>query len=128
VNLHSDGFAESGSAAALSAAGGHTYTSFSTLGVRGSNAVEVGGISATVHGMLGWRHAYGDVRQASAVAFAGQPAFEVAGLPIARNVAVIEGGLDFALTPRLSVDIAYSGQVGANLVDHGIKANILWKF
>jgi outer membrane autotransporter protein len=128
ADVRTDGFAERGGAAALSADGSRTATTFSTLGLRGSSSFDVGGGQLTLRGMVGWRHAFGGAAPNAAVALAGQPAFAVGGVPIARNVAVIEGGVDFALRPGLTLGVSYTGQKGGKVEDHGLKANLVWKF
>ncbi|MGJ7544904.1 autotransporter domain-containing protein [Variovorax sp. LT1R16] len=128
VRLKTDAFTESGGAAALGVAGDTTGTSFSTLGLRASNAVALGGLQATLRGMVGWRHAFGDTTPTSSAAFAGSSAFTVAGVPIGKDVAVLEGGLDFALQRNLTLGVSYSGQVGSGVEDHGVRAHLLWKF
>ena len=129
VRLKTDGFTENGGVAALRAQGDTTSTTFSTLGVRGNaGAVSLGGVQATVRGMVGWRHAFGDTTPTTAAAFANQSAFIVAGVPIGKDVAVFEGGLDFALQRNLTLGVSYSGQVGNGVQDHGVRANLLWKF
>jgi fibronectin-binding autotransporter adhesin len=128
VRLKTDAFTESGGAAALGVAGDTTSTSFSTLGLRASNAVALGGLQAMLRGMVGWRHAFGDTALTSAARFAGSSAFSVAGAPIGKDVAVLEGGLDFSLQRNLTLGVSYSGQVGSGVEDHGVRANLLWKF
>jgi hypothetical protein len=49
-------------------------------------------------GTLGWRHALGDVTPTSTLAFAGGHAFTIAGVPIARDAAIVEAGLDLKMT------------------------------
>ena len=93
VSVHTDGFTETGGAAALTSAGSTTDATFTTLGLRGSTDFALGGINATARGMLGWRHAFGDVTPTSSFAFAGGDTFTIAGVPIARDAAVIEAGL-----------------------------------
>jgi outer membrane autotransporter protein len=92
VNLHTDGFTEEGSAAALTSSGTNTGVAFTTLGVRASTVVPLGGREASLHGMLGWRHAFGDTTPLSRLAFAGGDSFAIAGVPIGEDAAVIEAG------------------------------------
>src|SRR5690606_24523394 len=94
VDLKADGFREAGGAAALQGDGGSTDTVFSTLCLRASTGFKIGAASATARGTLGWRHAYGDVLPSATHAFAGGDAFTVAGVPIARNSAVLEAAVD----------------------------------
>ena len=52
----------------------------------------------------------------------------MAGVPIAADAAVIEAGADFSLQPNLTLGLSYAGQLGNGVRDHGVKANLLWKF
>lgn len=128
VNLDEHGFAEDGRAAALMGKGGSTDTTFSTLGVRLASEFAIGDMRATARGMLGWRHAFGDVIPTSSFAFAGGETFSIAGVPIAEDAALIEGGFDLNLTDRATLGISYGGQFGSGAQDHSFKANLGVKF
>ncbi|KAB2680897.1 autotransporter domain-containing protein [Brucella pseudintermedia] len=129
VNLHTDGFRETGGAAALTSGSSSTDTTFTTLGLRGSTTLDLNGGSVTAKGMLGWRHAFDDVTPNSVLRFAGGGnAFTIAGVPVARNAAVVEAGLDFALTPNTVLGVAYGGQFGSGIVDQSFKASFSAKF
>jgi fibronectin-binding autotransporter adhesin len=128
VNVHTNGFAEQGGASALTVHGGSNDSTFTTLGLRASTDFDVGSTKATVRGMIGWRHAYGDVTPAISQAFTGSSAFTIAGAPIARDSAVIEAGLDFAITPQATLGLSYHGQVGSKASDHGVRADLNVKF
>jgi outer membrane autotransporter protein len=88
----------------------------------------VGATYATARGTLGWRHAYGDVTPLSTFAFTGSGAFSVAGVPIARNAATIDAGLDFAIARNAAIGISYNGQFGNNASDNGVRGNLVVKF
>ena len=124
VNLHTDGFTEKGGAAALHADGQTTDTTFTTLGVRASTAFDLGGMKATARGTVGWRHAYGDTTSLATLAFAGGAAFSVAGVPIAKDAAILEAGLDFAVSHNVTLGISYAGQFGSQARDNGAKASL----
>ncbi|MBN9218983.1 MAG: autotransporter domain-containing protein [Mesorhizobium sp.] len=124
VNLHTDGFTETGGAAALTASASNTDTTFSTLGIRASTDFSLSGVPVTARGTLGWRHAFGDVTPTSTLAFSGSDAFSIAGTPIARDAAVIEAGLDFAVTGKATLGLTYSGQFGNGSSDNGFKARL----
>lgn len=129
VNLHTGGFRETGGAAALSNGSSSTDTTFTTLGLRGSTSFDLNGASVTAKGMVGWRHAFDDVTPTSTHRFVGGGnAFTVAGVPVARDAAVIEAGLDFALTPSAVIGVTYGGQFGSGIVDQSFKANFSAKF
>ncbi|HIC7215319.1 TPA: autotransporter domain-containing protein, partial [Burkholderia stabilis] len=130
VNLHTDGYTETGGAAALRAGGETTHVGFSTLGLRAAS--QLGSIASgtlTARGTVGWRHAFGNVRPSSAFTFAnGGTSFQVSGVPIARDSAVLEAGIDANITKRLTLGLTYSGQFGSGVRDNAVLGNILWKF
>jgi fibronectin-binding autotransporter adhesin len=129
VSVHTDGFTEQGGAAALSSQRATSDATFTTLGLRASTAFTMGDVNTTARGMLGWRHAFGDVTPFSTMRFAGGGnAFSIGGVPIARNAAVIEAGLDFALTPAATLGVTYGGQFGSGMSDQSVKANFNVKF
>ncbi|WP_244661790.1 autotransporter outer membrane beta-barrel domain-containing protein [Mesorhizobium huakuii] len=128
VSVHTDGFTETGGAAALTSAGSTTDATFTTLGLRGSTDFALGGIDATARGTLGWRHAFGDVTPTSSFAFAGGNAFTIAGVPIARDSAIIEAGIDMKMSPNATLGLSYTGQFGGGTVDNGARANLSVKF
>ncbi|KRE07143.1 hypothetical protein ASE63_23135 [Bosea sp. Root381] len=129
ANLHTDSFRETGGAAALTAGSSNAQTGFTTLGLRGSATFDVNGASVTARGMVGWRHAFGDVTSTTTMRFAsgGNP-FTIAGGPIARDAALVEAGVDFALTPTAVLGVSYGGQFGSGGADQSFKANFSAKF
>ncbi|MBG6076847.1 autotransporter domain-containing protein [Polaromonas sp. CG_9.11] len=128
VKLSTDGFTESGGVAGLSGSSSSAHTTYSTLGLRGTTNAGMPNNQTRLRGLVGWRHAFGDVTPTSTLALAGQPGFAVAGVPFARNALVLEGGIDFAVSRHLTMGVSYVGQVASQLSDHGIKASLLWKF
>jgi fibronectin-binding autotransporter adhesin len=128
VNLHTDGFSETGGVAALSARSDDTSLGYSTLGLRASTTLALQGMDLTLRGGLAWRHAFGDVTPTAALAFAGSSAFTVAGLPIARDAAVVEAGLDLAISKSASLGVSYTGQLAEDAQDHAFKANLAVRF
>lgn len=129
VSLHTDGFTEKGGAAALTSQGSTTDATFTTLGLRASTSFDLAGASVTAKGMVGWRHAFGDVTSLSTMAFAdGGNAFAIGGMPIARDAAVVEAGLDLTLSPDAALGVSYGGQFGSGISDQSIRANFNVKF
>ncbi|WP_183012656.1 autotransporter domain-containing protein [Achromobacter sp. UMC46] len=128
VNLRTDGFDERGGDAALSSRSDSSNTWFSTLGIRPSLDIEVGKMSGTVRGLIGWRHAFGDTTPTSTVAFSGGSAFSVSGAPIAEDAAVVEIGADLALSPTATLGLAYGGQFGSSNTDQRLQANLSVQF
>ncbi|PSJ56456.1 hypothetical protein C7I85_24570 [Mesorhizobium soli] len=128
VNLHTDGFAEKGGVAALTANSGNTDTTFSTLGLNLSSDIMLGGLKATASGSLGWRHAFGGIKPVSAMALAGSSDFSIAGAPIVRDAAVINAGLDLAVSPNAVLGVSYSGQLGSGIADNSIRGDFKLSF
>ncbi|MBF5013119.1 autotransporter outer membrane beta-barrel domain-containing protein, partial [Burkholderia pseudomultivorans] len=130
ASLHTGGFKEDGGAAALQGESGTNGIGYSTLGVRASTDVAVTTKGkVTAFGTVGWRHAFGNTQPGSTLSFAsGGSPFSVVGVPIARDAAVLEVGVDAAVTKNLSLGLSYSGQLGGSISDHALYANLLWKF
>ncbi|MEO3435600.1 autotransporter domain-containing protein [Inquilinus sp. CAU 1745] len=128
VNLHTDGFTEDGGAAALAGDSADTDAAFTTLGLRASAGFTPGEIEVKARGMLGWRHAFGDVTPLSTHAFAGGDIFTIAGVPIAQDAAILEAGLDFQVTETTTLGLSYSGQIAGGSSDHGARATLTVKF
>ncbi|MEP7311326.1 MAG: autotransporter domain-containing protein [Pseudomonadota bacterium] len=129
VSLHTAALVEQGGPAALAVPEETLAVPFSTVGLHASSTHErqVGSL-LTLHATLAWRHAYDDVVATSRVAFAGGTGFDVAGVPIARDVAVVELGLDGTLVRGMALGLSYSGQAGDGSIDHGVKALFKWDF
>ncbi|WP_442580074.1 autotransporter outer membrane beta-barrel domain-containing protein [Mesorhizobium sp. ASY16-5R] len=128
VHLDTDGFQEKGGTAALHGSDRSTDTAFSTLGLRASSGFELGSMSATAHGGIGWLHAYGDVTPEARLAYSGGTAFDVKGTPIAEDAALIEAGFDMHLTARATVGLAYQGQIASEAKEHGFNAKLAVQF
>jgi outer membrane autotransporter protein len=121
ARLKSHAFFERGGLAALYSEGGSRDTTFSTLGVRASMQASE---STRLRGLLGWRHAFGDTTPKTTHAFGGSLPFTLAGVPLAKNVAVLEAGIETQLRPNLTLSASYSGQFGDGLQDHGAKVEL----
>lgn len=127
VNLNSDGYAETGGAAALTAAGQVVSATFTTLGIRGETEIDLGSMDATVSGGIGWQHAFADTPTATH-AFAGGTAFTVAGVSLAQDTLVLDAGLDLNLSDTASFAMSYNGQFGSGIQDHTAKAKLAVRF
>jgi outer membrane autotransporter protein len=121
VRVRTDGFTETGGAAALSGVAANTDTTFSTLGVRASVPLSMAWSTTVLRGGLGWRHVFERVTPTAELAFAGGTPFTIAGVPIARDSLLVEAGLDSAWSRDVTVGIEYSGQYAGNASEHGIK-------
>ncbi len=131
VNISTDSFAETGGAAKLRAPGDTSdHYWVTTLGGRVKIGLPVGnagdfGLTATA----GWRHASGgNLVTPLRLQFGAGSAFDIAGPPIAQDVAALGLAVTARLGEKASLDLGYSGQVGDGLKDHGVKAAFSLRF
>jgi len=128
VHGGTDGFSEAGgTTAALTSDGETTNTAYTTIGVRASTDVALGESNLTVHGMVGWQHAYDDVTPGTGLAFGSGASFTAEGAPIATDSLAIEAGFDFAVSPMASLGASYSGQIASGTEQHAVKASFKMK-
>ena len=79
-------------------------------------------------GTLQWQHAFGDVA-GPALAFQGTgAAFSVAGIPIARDTALVEAGFDWRFAPQAKLGAFYQGELAAHAQTHAVKGGFTWDF
>ena len=130
VHLRNGSFLESGGAAALSGPSTHENIGYSSLGVRMATFMPLANGTVLVpRATVAWQYAFGDVTPSAGLAFQGTgTAFTVAGVPIARNSALVEAGLDWRFTPRAKLGLAYLGELAANAQSHAIKGAFTWDF
>jgi len=129
VNIDSDSFDEGDGAAALRAGAENDDLLFSSVGFRAATVTESFGLPLRLHGMLGWRHAYGDTTLESRLHFSdGSTAFTVSGTPIARDAALIEAGADLALTGNLTIGLSYAGQIAADSRENAVRGDLRLRF
>ena len=125
ISLNTDGFTESGGSAALTASSDTQSTTFTTLGIR-----TVLGVTDRIQttGMIGWRHAFGDIDPLSIVSLAGSNPFTVTGAPIAEDALVTELGFEAKLSENAFLSASYDGQFGNGATTHGFNADFLLEF
>lgn len=128
VNLHTDGFSEKGGVAALMSQSTSTDATFTTLGLRPSTGFDLNGMAVTAKGMIGWRQVFGDTTPNSVMSFAGSALFSIGGVPIAKNAAVVDLGLDMRLSTNTTLGVSYGGQFGSGVTDQTLRANFNVKF
>ena len=124
VRTSTNRFTETGGAAALTAQRTTTTTTFSTLGLRAFSEFEMGGVPARLRGMVGWRHAFGDTTPVTRVSFAGGNSFSVTGTPLARDMTVVEAGLDLGMSEAATLNLSYDGEFSRPTRRHGFNARL----
>lgn len=121
VNYDSDTIKEKGGSAALRGDADQNVT-FSTLGVRIGQTITLGnGSKITPRGSIGWRHAFGDTKPDADLSFInGGGSFSTQGVPIAKDSAVVEAGVDYQISQNGKLGLGYSGQLSRNDKDHAM--------
>ncbi|HEY6259324.1 MAG TPA: autotransporter domain-containing protein, partial [Xanthobacteraceae bacterium] len=130
VHIATNAFAEQGGNAALAGAGSQTDIGYSTLGARAAtNQALPNAMVLTPRAALAWQHAFGAATPAQALSFLSTNAsFMVAGVPIARDSALVDVGFDVRLNPRATVGASYVGQLADHAHDHALKGKFGWDF
>ena len=128
VRLHTDGFSETGGDASLSASSSTMDTTFVTVGLHAASDLDVAGYKIKARGTVGWQRALGDIDPVSNHRFQSGEAFSVTGTPIAKNTAVVEAGVDFAIAPETTLSLSYGGQFGSGVSEHGGRIGLNVKF
>jgi len=129
LHVSSDAYAEEGGLAALTGQGRDLAVTASTLGLRAAVALPVGSGAVSATGMLGWRHGFGDLVPVTVHRFvAGDTPFAVSGAPLDRDALVVEAGLDWAVTPLLTVGVKYDGQIGQRDQEHALRGQASLRF
>ena len=136
VNVHTDGYSETGGTGSACRRSDNTETTFTMLGLRASTGFDIAnGGAAELSGTLGWRHAFGTTVPTATNRFAGGMLFVVDGAPIAENTAIVEAGLDFDLGAygsdgkgRASLGLFYAGQFGDGASDNSVGGRLKLTF
>jgi outer membrane autotransporter protein len=130
VNQHTDAFTEVGGPAALAGAATSRSVGYSSVGLRFATVWVTGGGSAIIpRATVAWQHTFGGLAPATALAFQNTGvAFTVAGVPLARDSALVETGFDFVISPSAKFGLFYSGQFADRVHDHAGKGKLTWVF
>lgn len=128
-SLRTRAFTESGGDAALRGDAARNNLTTTTLGLHARSAFESDAARGQLFGTLGWRHAFGDVDPASRMAFVqGGESFTTSGVPIARDAALVELGVNMAVSKRTSVGVSYGGQFGEGNRQHSGTLDVRYRF
>ncbi|MEI2297018.1 autotransporter outer membrane beta-barrel domain-containing protein [Ensifer sp. MJa1] len=128
VNLDTGDFSETGGAAALSTDDGSDEATISTFGLRWSADLPANDVPVTVSGMLGWRHAFGDLTPSARLAFAGSSPFAIAGVLLPRDVVVFEAGISARISETSRLQLTYSGEFADGARSSAGRADLIVNF
>lgn len=126
VRHSTDGFSERGGSAALSVTAGSDTATLTTLGLRAETDIGLGGrwgggwggMNASLSGAVAWRHAFGETPTSQVSFAAGGEGVPIAGVPLARDVLVLDAGLEMTLGSAATLDFSYGGLFGSGMDDH----------
>jgi outer membrane autotransporter protein len=121
-------FSESGGAAALAAESADAAATFSTIGLRAATDFAVSGMTTTLRGSLAWQHTLDDVTPSTRLSFGGGTAFSVDGTPLGRDAALIETGIDVAVSDAVTFGASYDGRFDDAGHEHGARARLSIRF
>ncbi|WP_108681435.1 autotransporter domain-containing protein [Methyloceanibacter sp. wino2] len=130
VSLESGGFREKGGAqSSLRTSGIDQGVGYTTVGLRAAKTMMWGQMHITPHIEAAWLHAFDDVTPGASLAFATTGiGFDIDGVPLAEDSALLDAGLDLAVTDRLSAGVSYQGQYADSVSDNAIKGRLTWLF
>lgn len=116
------GYTETGGAAALTTSANLIDATFATLGAGVDQQFVVDGDKLlTASASLGWRHAFSDPSTITN-AFSTGTSFSVVGAPIASDLVVLKAGVTLDISSTANFDLTYDGQIGDGAQTHAIKA------
>lgn len=121
IRAETDGFAETGGSAALTAGEEQDNATISTLGVRFETA-RAGVFS--IGGMAGWQHGFGALDPATGFRFATGNGFTVLGAGRSRDAAVATIDARFRLSPGVTLSVSYDGALGSSGADHSVSGGL----
>lgn len=119
---------ESKDLSALHAGKSSQDVAYTTLGMRGAVDYTFGTAKLSLRGLVGLRHTISKNIPLSTHQFSQSDEFTVAGVPVAKNLAVAEIGVRYDVNEQISVGVSYSGQYASGSKNHGVKATFEYKF
>lgn len=129
AHVDSNGFGETGGAAALRVNASTLDDVYTTLGARAAVPFELAGVPLKADGMAGWQHTFGTVVPSVSLAFAnGAGPFTAQGVPLARDTAVVGAGLRYDASPSLSFALGYTGRLASGVTDNQVDGTLTLRF
>lgn len=132
VHLDSDGFTETGAAGSgLTVGSASSNVGYNTLGLRAATQIALAnGMSLAPHASAAWQYTFGDVTPSNQMSLTALPSasFTVSGVPLAKNTALVEAGLDLQISPQVRISASYVGQFADSATGNSFSANVNWKF
>ena len=129
INQQTKSFREHGGVSSLYGHGQDTGVTYATFGTRLASRVKVGK-AVLIPGMtVGYRHAFGAITPTTREALvSGSSDFEVGGVPLVQDAALVKVGVQAEVTKRIRVGVSYTGQYGVRYSESGLKGTVSWVF
>ncbi len=130
VQLNTTGFTESGPAG-LTGSGTSWTVGYSSLGVRAASSYPLAiGMMVTPRGSVAWQHAVGRVVPTEALGLTALSggSFSVSGVPLARDAALVDAGVDLRISERAKAGLSYFGQLAGSAHDNAVTGSFSWSF
>ncbi len=129
VHVAGRGVVEEGSDLAVAGEVHSFDTTYSTLGARLIATMPTQAGTVTFKGLLGWRHAFGDIVPKATFSYAGDGRpFLVTGASIDKDSLVMEAGLNWEMRRNMTVNVSYSGAIGRRDQEHTVRAGLTVRF
>lgn len=132
VHLNTDSFSETGGGAvSLSGASQTADVGYSTLGLRVASTFALSnGMSLAPHLSAAWQYGFGDLSPTAQMNFTNlsSASFNVSGVPLAKNTALLDAGIDLQVSPQARVGLSYVGQYAGSATSNGFQANVSFRF
>jgi uncharacterized protein with beta-barrel porin domain len=125
ARVATDGFAERGGAAVLTAAATANALTWTTVGLRGrAELTPLAGWPLAARAMIGWRHAFDPAAPVTTMTLAGSTTFPIAGVPLAADTLAVEAGLEAMLSASTRAQLGYAGRFASSATDHALKGAV----
>lgn len=128
LRVSTDAYSESGGAGSLSGEADTLDAVISTLGLRAEQALAVQGRPVILTAGLAWQHGIGDLDTATRHSVEGGAEMLISGLPLARDMALIDAGVAMDLGPASALSLSYVGRFGGGVEDNALKASLQLRF
>jgi outer membrane autotransporter protein len=108
----------------------HSFdTTYSTLGARLIATMPTNVGTITFKGLLGWRHAFGDIVPKATFSIAGDSRpLLIRGAPIDKDSLVVEAGLNWEVKKNVTLGVSYTGAMGRRDQEHTIRGSLNIRF
>ena len=128
LRVSTDAYSESGGAGSLSGEADTLDAVISTLGLRAEQALAVQGRPVILTAGLAWQHGIGDLDTATRHSVEGGAEMLISGLPLARDMALIDAGVAMDLGSASALSLSYIGRFGGGVEDNALKASLQLRF